>query len=191
MSLSQPFGTLTAPKPVLFEDITPGSRIQFAAREDPTTVGIATVIETRREYGPNALPALIIRPEGAEDITILFSNGFWLVEVLEDARTMAAGGDPEEAVTLLPKPVPRTAVRFTGGLAQAERILRWAGGKAMITWHNADAGDTEHLVIHTLEGPVRVDRGTYVVRDLTGHFYPLQPDVLAETYDIEGAENDA
>ena len=40
------------------------------------------------------------------------------------------------------------------------------------------------MVIHTLEGEMKVSRGDYVIRGVQGEFYPCKPDIFEATYDI-------
>ena len=37
--------------------------------------------------------------------------------------------------------------------------------------------------VHTLEGPLRVSYGDWIIRGVKGEFYPCKPDVFAMTYE--------
>lgn len=39
------------------------------------------------------------------------------------------------------------------------------------------------LVVSTLEGPMRCDVGSWVIRGVQGEFYPIKADILAATYE--------
>ena len=43
-------------------------------------------------------------------------------------------------------------------------------------------GDHE-VVIHTLEGDMRADKGDWIIRGVKGEFYPCKPDIFAATYE--------
>ena len=39
------------------------------------------------------------------------------------------------------------------------------------------------LMIRTLEGDMRATPGDYIIRGISGEFYPCKPDIFAETYE--------
>lgn len=39
------------------------------------------------------------------------------------------------------------------------------------------------LLIHTLEGLMRADKGDWIIRGVKGEYYPCKPDIFAETYE--------
>ncbi|GHE84325.1 hypothetical protein GCM10019059_45480 [Camelimonas fluminis] len=43
------------------------------------------------------------------------------------------------------------------------------------------------LVIETLEGDMRADYGDWIIKGVSGEFYPCKPDIFAATYEpVEG-----
>jgi hypothetical protein len=46
-----------------------------------------------------------------------------------------------------------------------------------------DTGLKEALVIETLEGPMKGRKGSYIVRGISGEFYPVKSDIFEATYD--------
>lgn len=42
------------------------------------------------------------------------------------------------------------------------------------------------LIVHTLEGPARARRGSYIVRGTAGEFYPVRADIFATKYQPVG-----
>lgn len=40
-----------------------------------------------------------------------------------------------------------------------------------------------HIYIRTLEGEMCGDPGDYVIRGVKGEFYPIKPDIFADTYE--------
>jgi hypothetical protein len=41
--------------------------------------------------------------------------------------------------------------------------------------------------VHTLEGPMRVSPGDWIIKGVKGEFYPCKPDIFAATYEPAGA----
>lgn len=41
----------------------------------------------------------------------------------------------------------------------------------------------DYLVVPTLEGNMRADRGDWIIRGVKGEFYPCKPDIFSATYD--------
>lgn len=37
--------------------------------------------------------------------------------------------------------------------------------------------------VHTLEGPMKVSVGDWIIKGVKGEFYPCKPDIFAMTYD--------
>lgn len=54
-------------------------------------------------------------------------------------------------------------------------------GKALIPYMLDDKGT---LGIETLEGLMRVSLGDYVIRGISGEFYPCKPDIFEKTYEL-------
>ena len=42
----------------------------------------------------------------------------------------------------------------------------------------------DHLIIHTLEGDMRADKGDWVIRGIQGEYYPCKPDIFEATYEL-------
>ena len=74
------------------------------------------------------------------------------------------------------KPVVIEAMKFTG--KNADEIRAWIGGKF-------DHGDTitNVITIHTLEGDMVAQRGDWIIKGVSGEFYPCKPDIFAKTYE--------
>lgn len=43
--------------------------------------------------------------------------------------------------------------------------------------------DGEHLIIDTLEGPLAVASGDWIIRGIKGELYPCKPDIFEATYE--------
>ena len=40
------------------------------------------------------------------------------------------------------------------------------------------------VMIHTLEGDLRVRKGDYIIKGVHGEFYPCKPDIFEKTYEV-------
>ena len=85
------------------------------------------------------------------------------------------------------KPVEIEAVRWTGN--NFEEIRQFAGQHTNIVIHdtawNAGAGAAVAVLsIHTLEGDMKAEYGDYIIKGVTGEFYPCKPDIFAKTYEV-------
>jgi hypothetical protein len=71
------------------------------------------------------------------------------------------------------RPVTIEAVQFTG--LNYEEIERFVGG---------DIGTNNGKpYVATLEGPMQISIGDYVIKGVKGEFYPCKPDIFSQTYD--------
>ena len=68
------------------------------------------------------------------------------------------------------KPVVIEAVKWTG--SNIKEVKEFVG-------KNLGAV----LVIKTLEGDMRADKGDYIIKGLRGEFYPCKPDVFEKKYE--------
>lgn len=167
---------LAPSKPVKFTDIGPGSTIEVTDLKGGSDPFKALVVENRPEFGPNRIPALVIKVDGTGEVAIISATGKWAVKVLLDSKLIASAGSPN-LVRLRSLPVEISAIQFTGGMDSAMEIIRWAGGKAAISWRQADAEHTEALLIGTLEGEMAAAPGVWVMQGTQGEFYPCKDDV--------------
>ena len=84
------------------------------------------------------------------------------------------------------KPIINEAVQWTGD--NLREIINFTGlhpsAQKQWTWEEyEDVVRREGLKIFTLEGPLMASVGDYIMRGVKGEFYPIKPDILAETYD--------
>lgn len=168
-----------------FTEITPGSVIEIA----DTTGGIApfkgTVIEVKPSFGPTGIPALIVKVDGSSgDPVAVTASGRYKVKVLVDSRILGSAEPPAGVVRARKLPVEISAIQFLGGVDAAVKIIQWAGGKALMRWVGGDAASPEALVISTLEGEMRAEVGDWVLEGAHGEFYPVKPNIFADTYEI-------
>ncbi len=78
------------------------------------------------------------------------------------------------------KPVVIEAIRLIESECTPQEAAAWCGGKA------AGVGDLsakQWIEIATLEGVMRADYGDYIIKGVSGEFYPCKPDIFALTYE--------
>jgi len=92
------------------------------------------------------------------------------------------------------KPVVIEAMQFDGLKASAEAICAWAnwGENARedgdpnvdYTYMTGDPAEViDDMLCNTLEGVLNVSPGDWIIRGVSGEFYPCKPDVFALTYE--------
>jgi hypothetical protein len=81
------------------------------------------------------------------------------------------------------KPVVIDAVQWTG--ANVDEVLGF-----ILTKGEARRGLTDQnvILIDTLEGTMRADKGDWIIRGVKGEFYPCKPDIFAATYEPAAAD---
>lgn len=63
-------------------------------------------------------------------------------------------------------------------------VLRFVG-RALDAWQeNSETGENR-IKIETKEGVMTASEGDYVIRGVSGEFYPCKPDIFEQTYTIE------
>jgi hypothetical protein len=81
------------------------------------------------------------------------------------------------------KPVIIQAMPWDGTEASAAALCRWANdGEAWVDYVTEDDKSID-LMCYTLEGPLHVSPGDWIIRGVKGEFYPCKPDVFAATYE--------
>lgn len=83
------------------------------------------------------------------------------------------------------KPIVIDAIRFTGNY---EKIFKWISqwepeddGHGI--WESNDGLPEKGLIIDTLEGELRADKGDFIIRDIAGELYPCKPKIFKQTYE--------
>ena len=72
------------------------------------------------------------------------------------------------------KPVVIEAVQYDGGIE-----LDFFGGDERVS----ATGEGTGILIHTLEGVMRADKGDWIIRGIKGELYPCKPDIFEATYE--------
>jgi len=81
------------------------------------------------------------------------------------------------------KPVVIEAEQFLGCGAHEQRGRPYPAG---VCFCDIDLGPnvgSQHAHIHTLEGPLIVSTGDYIITGVQGERYPCKPDIFEQTYE--------
>lgn len=70
------------------------------------------------------------------------------------------------------KPIEIEAIQWDGTLLE---LVGFAGKAVIVT--------SGFVYIHTLEGDMRLTQGYYVIKGISGEFYPCKPDIFNKTYE--------
>ena len=87
------------------------------------------------------------------------------------------------------KPVVIEAIEWTGG--NLFEVITFTDGKpdlssdmAKSKWEDyLDLVERDGLKIYTLEGTMIATTGDWIIRGISGEFYPCKPDIFSATYD--------
>jgi len=75
------------------------------------------------------------------------------------------------------KPVEIEAVQWAGNcLADAKEIGKLVGHKIALNGHG-------QLLIETLEGIMKANKGDFIIKGVKGEIYPCKPDIFEQTYE--------
>lgn len=72
------------------------------------------------------------------------------------------------------------AIRYDGTENSVVEILQLKETSSSARSIRVDAGD---LLIHTLEGVMRADKGDWIIKGVNGELYPCKPDIFEKTYE--------
>jgi hypothetical protein len=78
------------------------------------------------------------------------------------------------------KPVLIEAVQYDGTENSVVDILQLKETTSSARSIRVDARD---LLIHTLEGVMRADKGDWIIKGVNGELYPCKPDIFEKTYE--------
>jgi hypothetical protein len=77
------------------------------------------------------------------------------------------------------KPVVIEAIQYTGD--NADEIVDFTAGD-----RQAQITTTKDLIIPTLEGDHRAIPSDFIIKGISGEFYPCKPDIFDKTYEEVG-----
>ena len=81
------------------------------------------------------------------------------------------------------KPVVIEAIQFNG--KNAEEIEQWSNNNVKSGPVSEDTLSRAYLEIETLEGTMTAQPNDYIIKGVSGEFYPCKPDIFEKTYDSE------
>lgn len=67
------------------------------------------------------------------------------------------------------------------------QAVQWNGENVkelmdFLNWRNASHDDQSGFVIHTLEGNMQATVGDYIIKGLSGEYYPCKEDIFLASY---------
>lgn len=83
------------------------------------------------------------------------------------------------------KPVVIEAIQFQDNAEVITQLSDFIGDTIYVNYTNKD---NPYLRIETLEGNMKASVGDYIIKGVSGEFYPCKPDIFEKTY--EKVEND-
>lgn len=89
-----------------------------------------------------------------------------------------------QILTAVKKPIEIEAVHYDGSLWCGRSIEKWSQGEVRVP----DTGSKASLYVETLEGLLFVRPDSYVIRGIKGEYYPCDPVIFHESYEIVGTE---
>ena len=76
------------------------------------------------------------------------------------------------------KPVVIEAMQYLGG-ENYDQICDFVGKKLLMEYCYTE----QKIIVPTLEGEMRADKGDWIIKGISGEFYPCKPDIFEQTYD--------
>src|SRR5574338_445840 len=89
------------------------------------------------------------------------------------------------------RPIVVEAMHFDGTIKSATRICCWANDSRSLDddpccsfiSHDGDNTFAHDFQVDTLEGPLEVAPGDWIIKGVKGEFYPCKPDIFKATYE--------
>ena len=81
------------------------------------------------------------------------------------------------------KPVIIDAVQWNGTNQDEIVILNKDSGRDLM-FEDDFIEDKPVVLIKTLEGEMRADKGDWIIRGVNGELYPCKPDIFEKTYEL-------
>jgi len=101
---------------------------------------------------------------------------------LQGDRHMRFENSPLPAI-FVGRSVSVEAIEWTGSMECFDGIAAWAGSNITCNTHiDRDGGISLELITNTLEGPLHVSVGDFIVKGTIGEFYPVKPEVFNNKY---------
>lgn len=84
------------------------------------------------------------------------------------------------------KPVKIQAIRYDGKWKTVEEIIKKFGMSRPLSWH---PDGEPFLMISTLEGEMKANKGDWIIQGVHGEIYPCKDDIFRETYSPSGEDH--
>ena len=84
------------------------------------------------------------------------------------------------------KPVVVDAAQWDGTRKSIEGVCRWVNygqDEPLLSYTFTGPDDVSDVQVWTLEGPLSVSPGVWIIRGVQGEFYPCKPDIFEQTYE--------
>lgn len=81
------------------------------------------------------------------------------------------------------KPVVIEAIVFENTVECLHKISEFMFGKGKEAKINYCDKESPKLIINTLEGTMYASEGDYIIKGISGEFYPCKPDIFHKTYE--------
>jgi len=88
--------------------------------------------------------------------------------------------------TFRKKPVEIQAQQWNGTRGSIDALCRWVNDgqdEPILSYTFSGADDVDDVQVWTLEGPMGVSPGDWIIRGVKGEFYACKPDIFEMTYD--------
>lgn len=184
-------GTLiVAAPPAKFETLSVGSSVQMADLRQEYDSFEGVVLEVIPEWGTHKLPAIQVLQQDADRPTLCIQDGRWQVTVAADAakvRETFGIQTPRNIITVTPKVAEHVAVQYVGGAAQSAELVRWAVGRALLSYSPGDGTNTfDQLELRDAGGITPVHVSDWLLESPTG-FLVVRSEDFADNW-VEGGK---
>lgn len=81
------------------------------------------------------------------------------------------------------RPVVVDAIQATGTPESNREIIDWTRGSDTPAYMDENAEGIDQLSINTKEGALWVSPGDWIIKGISGEFYPCKPNIFEKTYE--------
>lgn len=90
------------------------------------------------------------------------------------------------------KPVTIECMEWVGTIESTRKVLEFMGQNVVTNCNKSSDAFLEYheyclnfgLTIETLEGDMKASFGDFIIKGVSGEFYPCKPDIFHKTYDV-------
>lgn len=82
------------------------------------------------------------------------------------------------------KPVIIEAIQWNGPDTNTKEVEKFVGQE--LSFKEAPAPQNYYLMIPTLESPHEASTGDWIIKGVSGEFYPCKPEIFEKTYEPVG-----